>query len=403
MPLDDATVDDDVPPASTDFYRDLDAVADFAAVVDPRSFVKVPDDWHIFVTDVKGSTRAIADGRYRDINVLGASSIAAARNAANPIEIPYVFGGDGATILVPESKVDSVGGALAGVRAIATTAFDLELRVGLVPVATIREHGADVRVARLQLGESVKLAMFTGGGLAKADDLIKSHPNFEFKPTGSSPEPDLTGLHCRWAPIESNRGTVLTLIVVARTEDESERSQIYTDVLECIDKLTQSSPSPIDERLQIASGKGAFDAESRVQTQSSGGVKKVIYETQVRAKAAVFNTLRKSGRTLGSMNPTEYIRGVVQNTDFRKFDDCLRMVIDVSHDDARTLRAELEDKRAKGSIFFGIHLSDSALMTCVVYDLQEDHVHFVDGSDGGYTQAARELKAQIKAASPSAQ
>jgi hypothetical protein len=36
-------------------------------------------------------------------------------------------------------------------------------------------------------------------------------------------------------------------------------------------------------------------------------------------------------------------------------------------------------------------------MTCLVFSLDKgEHVHFIDGSDGGFTAAAIQLKAQIQ-------
>ena len=38
-------------------------------------------------------------------------------------------------------------------------------------------------------------------------------------------------------------------------------------------------------------------------------------------------------------------------------------------------------------------------MTCLVASaVDNQHVHFVDGGDGGYTKAATQMKAQMKAA-----
>jgi hypothetical protein len=35
-------------------------------------------------------------------------------------------------------------------------------------------------------------------------------------------------------------------------------------------------------------------------------------------------------------------------------------------------------------------------MTCYVRAYAADHVHFVDGADGGYALAAKQLKAQLR-------
>jgi hypothetical protein len=45
-----------------------------------------------------------------------------------------------------------------------------------------------------------------------------------------------------------------------------------------------------------------------------------------------------------------------------------------------------------------MHRSDSALMTCLVFNLKNSrHLHFIDGTDGGFTFAASVMKAQIAA------
>ena len=46
---------------------------------------------------------AIEAGRYKDVNVIGASIIISVLNAVGEVDLPYTFGGDGAALLVPES------------------------------------------------------------------------------------------------------------------------------------------------------------------------------------------------------------------------------------------------------------------------------------------------------------
>lgn len=38
-------------------------------------FVPISNDWHILITDVISSTKAIESGRYKDVNIIGACSI----------------------------------------------------------------------------------------------------------------------------------------------------------------------------------------------------------------------------------------------------------------------------------------------------------------------------------------
>jgi hypothetical protein len=87
---------------------------------------------------------------------------------------------------------------------------------------------------------------------------------------------------------------------------------------------------------------------------------------------------------------------MVENSDFRKFDGTLRMVIDGSEAQYRDLRDYLDGEHRHGRLVYGMHRSREALMTCIVFSYNGYHLHFVDGSDGGYAIAARDLKAQLK-------
>jgi hypothetical protein len=96
----------------------------------------------------------------------------------------------------------------------------------------------------------------------------------------------------------------------------------------------------------------------------------------------------------GSFDPKVYLSDLVRNTDFRKFDDGLKLTVDVPE----ALLARIEAKLAEASrarlCRYGLHRQDSALMTCFVPSvLARDHIHFIDGGAGGYARAAQRMKA----------
>ena len=126
------------------------------------------------MADVEGSTAAVQAGRYRDVNYLGAAAIAAVLNLAGDTEVPFVFGGDGASLAVPPSLLGPASAALAALRRHAAERFGLTLRVGAVPVRDVDADGHRVRVARLAVSPNYTQALFTGGGLAHADRLVKA-------------------------------------------------------------------------------------------------------------------------------------------------------------------------------------------------------------------------------------
>lgn len=55
----------------------------------------------------------------------------------------------------------------------AKVAFSLELRIGAISVKEIRDEGGELLVAKVQLSKVYEQAVFTGGGLALADKLLK--------------------------------------------------------------------------------------------------------------------------------------------------------------------------------------------------------------------------------------
>jgi hypothetical protein len=187
------------------FYAELPAFSDFVEVSDPDHYRPVPDSWLVVITDVVGSTEAVARGRYKDVNALGVASIVALRNALSDLTIPFVFGGDGATLLVPATRREVVEQALRGVMRTAREAFDLEIRTGIVPVAELRREGHELFVSRYQASPEIDLAMLSGEGLTTAETWIKDSDKAQrylVQPDGPA-RADLQGFECRWRPIPS--------------------------------------------------------------------------------------------------------------------------------------------------------------------------------------------------------
>jgi hypothetical protein len=102
---------------------------------------------------------------------------------------------------------------------------------------------------------------------------------------------------------------------------------------------------------------------------------------------------------IGRFDARQYVRDVSENSDFRKFDDGLKMTVDLDPVRTQRLESRLKKAEAEGVARFGLHRQDSALMTCIVATpLERDHIHFIDGAAGGYAMAAAGLKAKMAAA-----
>ena len=382
-----------------DFFARLPEVTQFAEVTGRACYASAPASWLIVITDVRGSTRAIEEGRYRDVNALGVSSIIALCNAMPELDLPYMFGGDGATLLVPGSRLQLVQKTLRGVKQLARDGFALELRAGVVPLTDLAREGHGARVARYRVSAHARLAMFSGSAFSTAERWIKDPargPRYEVSTDGDS-EASFEGFECRWQPVKSTRGVIASLLVTALAPAEAERVSTYREVLGEIERIAKPSDSqPVKaENLRFAGVLSDYKTEARVRSKSSHGEAFEAARSFARKQTQIGRALTLLGKTAGGFDGRRYRDELIQNTDFRKFDETLRMVLDLSSEELAKLRAYLESEHARKRLAFGIHEAPSALMTCLVRSYEGNHVHFIDGDGGGYALAAKQMKAQV--------
>ncbi len=383
------------PSDSRDFYKNLRPLESFLDVTEVAKYERAPDDWSLVITDVSGSTKAIEEGRYKDVNATGVASIVAAQNALKGVEFPFVFGGDGATLLVPNFALDKLVPALRGTRQSALAGFGLSLRIGIVPIAELMERGHEVLVARMPTSPHASFAMLAGEGVAAAEKWVKDlEVGARYAIADEGPTVlDHTGFECRWQPLPARRGQVASILVHA-LGDAAHAHETYRQIVLGLEAVVQGA-SPVNlSALHLASNESAFHQEAALR----GGKPGSMGYRKRRFVAGFENRVGRRlmlGRTsFAGFDGGRYPQQVVLNTDYRKFDDTLRMVLDVTAEELARIEALLLEGQQKGSLVYGIHLSDAALMTCIVRKYEGEHVHFIDGAGGGYALAAKQMKAR---------
>src|SRR6202163_669463 len=218
------------------FYSGMPVFRGFASLMDPALYSALPDDWTIGVADIVESTKAIAQARYKAVNMAGAAAIAAVTNALDGREFPFVFGGDGASFAVSPDDLERARDALAATARWVKDDLDLVMRVALVPVAAVRARGLDVRVARFGPSPNLSYAMFSGGGLGWAEAAMK-RGEFAVGVAPSGTQPDLTGLSCRFEEIPAARGLILSVLVVpAKGADPDAFRKLIEDVIAVVER-----------------------------------------------------------------------------------------------------------------------------------------------------------------------
>ncbi len=110
--------------------------------------------------------------------------------------------------------------------------------------------------------------------------------------------------------------------------------------------------------------------------------------------SAIGWVLFKTGWKTKNFDPAHYRRMTGLNTDFRKFNDVLRITVDCTPQSLARAKTMLEAAKADGTIRYGIYEQDVAIMTCIVPSIETDyHLHFLDGASGCCALAAKMMKA----------
>src|SRR3954466_10194996 len=303
---------------------------------------------------------AIAAGRYKVVNTAAAAVIAAVANALGEHDFPFVFGGDGASFALPPDQAELARAALASAAAWVRDDLELQMRVALIPIEAVRASGFDVRVARFAPSPDVSYAMFTGGGLAWAEQQMKAG-QFAVPLSGMETRPDLSGLSCRFSEIKAERGVMLSLIILPHLEGDP---AAFMELIARILKLAQGGVDvgrPVPEQgPALRWPPPGLDLEARASRLHSSRLAARLW---VGARTLASHLIFRTGLRVGGFDPARYRRQLVANTDFRKFDDGLRMTLDCTPELADQLEGLLASAQKVGVARWGAHRQTSAWCT----------------------------------------
>jgi hypothetical protein len=359
-------------------------------LADPTLFADVPDDWQVILSDVRGSTQALNDGRHQVVNLVAAGSIIAALNIAHRagVALPFFFGGDGATLAAPAALAGPIEQALLMHRDNTRANFDLDLRVGSVPVAQLRARGQTLKLARVEIAPGFVIPVALGEGLLEAERIVKGE-SAPPPPAPANVPLDMEGMECRWDSIRPPADTqeVVCLLVIVR--NHARQAALLADVLRQIDTIY----GPLAQRTPI----------TRPRMKLKPTFAKVGVE--MRAKLGHFDLAYLVGKwfytVIGKLYfaftsaGDHYLDRLVQLSDTLMIDGRINTIISGTAAQREALIAALGRFEKNGEIVFGMQICAASVMSCYVRDRRDQHIHFVDGLGGGYTQAATMLKRKM--------
>ncbi len=354
------------------------------------AFVTVPDDWWIIVVDIEGSTQAVAAGRHHEVNFAATGSIIAVLNQLKRhekgLEIPYFFGGDGATFLVPAGLHESLVTLLHRFRLHVEKQMKLNLRVGSLRVDQVVSDSCLLRISRIRLNALYTIPVVLGNGLKKAEDRIKASFIAE---ADDNPDPapvDLEGMECRWAEIPPPRDRERIVCLLVSCPDDSRQGPVYARVIGKLDtifgELDNRRPVSVS-RLRLNLGLTNL-AREMYASLGRFSLRYLVRNWLATLYGPYYFRNTEAGK--------RYLNKITSLTDTLMIDGNLNTVVSGTPAQIREMTDFLSLEEAAGRLVYGLHATHASVMSCYVLDHDEDHIHFVDGTEGGYTSAARMFK-----------
>lgn len=386
-----------MPGSTKNFYRDLPTSSlSISEVLRQNKFAAIPADWHVVIADVKNSTSAVDAGNHNDVNLVAAGCLVAALNITRKagIEIPFFFTGDGGTVVVPEAILQEIIAGLQIHNENTRQNFGLDLHIGSLSLQEIWAAGHAINVAKVNSGNNLTRAIVTGSGLQYAEQVVKQSQGQTKAPVNYA-ELDMEGLECRWdkikPPLKENE--VVCYLIVA--QKAVEQPMVYADVLQKMDDIlgTHDKRNPLSlDRLRLLLNVNKMRREMMARFGKWNRTYLIVNLLKTFFGSLYF----KYNWRVNDQRGHDYLTQVIDNADILTIDGRINSIVSATSEKRKKFVQYLQQMEDAGKLLFGHCVRRESVMTCYIESRKEKHLHFVDGADGGYTEAAKELKRKFK-------
>lgn len=359
----------------------------------PEHFVPVPANWLIVVVDIEDSTQAVKNGLHQEVNLVAAGAIIAVQNELKKLDdqlnIPYFFGGDGATFLLPPEVSGRLLEILDSYRHHVRRNLFLSLRVGSRPVGLVYENGRQIKLAKFAVNEVLTIPIVLGMGLKRAERVIKGYFLDETVTPDTLTPVNLDGMECRWEEIEPPEEEDKIMCLVVECIDEDLQPKVYQELVQHINTyfggmLKRQPISTHKLKLDLALFRIRQEMKSRI---GKFDLMYLLKNWMITIAGKFYFLYFKEGKA--------YLEKVSQLSYTIMIDGTFNCVLSGKPSEIAALVEYLDAQEQLNRLKFGVQITYASVLSCYIEDRLTKHLHFVDGTDGGYTTAARMFKAKL--------
>lgn len=379
------------------FYEQLTTFNNFKDFTNLDLYLDAPEDWYLVITDVVNSTKAIEKGEYKCVNMASALSLVAVINLNPHQQLPFIFGGDGITLLIPKIIISDVESVLSDTCKLVQEIFNLKLRVGCVPLRKIYESGYRLKIGKYQISPKYLQMIAIGNGIDYAEYLVKNHQesanylipdNYQIHKKA-----DYSGFACPFEDFFSHKDEILSLIIKAKGDDFQSQRHIYQEILSKMEYIFGS----LEECHPLSASKSKFRLAD-IRTDRGQVLMRLNLATKNSFNIQIAKLIFKIKNIIEQIHNKILLiffkgkKNLIKSSEYKKFDGSLKMTISCHTEKREIFQIYLQKLQQEGKIYFGLHISNRALVTCLIGNQE---VHLVDAADGGYTLAAKQIKQQM--------
>ncbi|TLP81331.1 DUF3095 family protein [Maribacter sp. ACAM166] len=363
------------------------------ALANKSSFSDVPNTWHVVVVDILNSTQAVDEGKHHQVNLTATGAIISVLNTIRRekqnIEIPYFFGGDGATFILPTHLLNKIIVVLENYSLHIKRNINLTLRVGHISVRDLTSQQSSLKISKHQLTEQLTIPIVLGNGLKQAEEIIKN--TFVENNVASFKEGllNLEGMQCRWKQINPAQTEKKVICLLLNATNEINQRAVYRAILTKMDAMfgTFESRQPIKpNKLNLNFSLSKIWEEMRI----SHANKNLFYLLKNWITTLIGKFYLKLSR-----NGKHYLKQIGQLSHTFMLDGMINTIFTAEQHNIDLFIAYLNQLEKDKKIIYGIHVTHASVMSCYVLDRKTKHAHFVDGTEGGYTSAAKMFKLKL--------
>ena len=363
-------------------------ISDIDNLADISRYQKINDNEILILADIENSTEAVANGAYKNINISTTQCIAALRKTCKSA-CKIQHGGDGFVLVTPIDNLIKIAGVMTSMRQQILEDFSLNMRCAIWNSSELDNIGVNLHYSSFTFDGGNPQWQFHSNNLGKLERLMRDGVNSVYKRSAKE-NPDLSGFRCDFVPISKEGGWFGCFIIDFSQTEMTERFISIRKISELIGSISHNETiCPIDvqdliwqtDRVELAKltertahyrYRLNFDFIFRFFNRFG-------LHWNKRCGALLFNKLHKLPLSL----------------DFIKYDGQLKFIVCVPDDRKNDFSQELNNLSKHHHFTVGSHWSSRVVITCSV-DSKDGNLHFIDGEDGGFTLASKQLKKRLK-------